>query len=46
MPTPVDGGYPIGYAVIDAQARVRYTTLDPGYLSHDFAIATMAGAVQ
>lgn len=46
MPTPVDGGYPIGYAVVDAQARVRYTTLDPGYLSHDFAIATMAGAVQ
>ena len=46
MPTPVDGGYPIGYAVIDAEARVRYATLDPGYLSHDFAIATMAAVVQ
>jgi hypothetical protein len=46
MPTPVDGGYPVGYAVVDARARIRYTTLDPGYLSHDFAIDTMSGAVQ
>ena len=46
MPTPLDGGYPIGYALIDARARVRYTTLDPAYLSHAFEVATMTEAVQ
>ena len=35
---PVDGGFPVGYAVIDAAGRVRYATLDPTYLDHPFEI--------
>lgn len=35
---PVDGGFPVGYAVIDASGRVRYATLDPTYLDHPFEI--------
>jgi hypothetical protein len=45
MREPVDGRYPVGYAVIDGQARLRYATLDPGYLSHPVGVSTMAGAV-
>jgi len=29
MPTPVDGGPPVGYALIDSAGRIRYRTLDP-----------------
>lgn len=42
---PRDGGAPVGYAVLDAQARIRYTTLDPLYLQHVDEVATMLGAV-
>lgn len=42
---PKDGGPPIGYAMIDGQARVRYVTLDPGYLDHAFELALIAKAV-
>lgn len=45
MRTPKDGGQPVGYAIVDRQARVRYTTLDPGYLQHGNEAATMAGAI-
>lgn len=45
MRTPKDGGLPVGYAIVDRQARVRYTTLDPGYLQHGNEAATMAGAI-
>lgn len=44
MRTPKDGGPPVGYAIIDRQARVRYATLDPGYLRHSEEDATMAAA--
>lgn len=27
--TPIDGGYPVGYAVVDRQGFLRYATLDP-----------------
>lgn len=27
--TPIDGGYPVGFAVIDRQGFLRYATLDP-----------------
>jgi len=43
---PVGGGYPIGYAVIDSQARVRYRTLDPTYLLHPFGIGTITRFVR
>lgn len=46
MPVPVDGGPPVGYAVVDARRVVRYTTLDPEYLKNAFEVATMAGAVR
>jgi alkyl hydroperoxide reductase subunit AhpC len=29
MRSPAAGGPPVGYAVVDAQSRIRYRTLDP-----------------
>lgn len=46
MPQPRAGGAPVGYAVIDAAARVRYATLDPAYEQHGFEVATIAGALR
>lgn len=45
MARPVDGGPPIGYAVIDAARRVRYATLDPAYLKNAFEVDVITGAV-
>jgi hypothetical protein len=45
MPEPVDGGRPVGYAVVDSERVVRYATLDPDYLKNAFEITTIAGAV-
>jgi hypothetical protein len=45
MPQPVDGGRPVGYAVIDSERVVRYATLDPDYLTNAFEIETILGAV-
>ena len=45
MPQPVDGGPPVGYAVVDSDRVVRYATLDPSYLSNSFEITTIVGAV-
>lgn len=45
MRTPKDDGAPIGYALVDRQARLRYATLDPGYLEHRGEDATLARAV-
>jgi hypothetical protein len=45
MPEPVDGGRPVGYAVVDSERVVRYATLDPYYLNNAFEVTTMAGAV-
>lgn len=38
---PVAGGFPIGYAVVDEQRRVRYATLDPSYGEHAFEVDTV-----
>lgn len=46
MPRPRDGGPPVGYAVIDDRARVRYATLDPEYLEHGFEVEILAGALR
>ena len=46
MPQPRDGGAPVGYAVIDRDARVRYATLDPTYPEHAFEIDIIAGALR
>ena len=45
LPTPVDGGPGIGYAVVGSDRRVRYSTLDPVYLENAFEIATIVGSV-
>lgn len=45
LPTPVDGGAGIGYAVVDSNRQVRYSTLDPVYLENAFEIATIVGSV-
>lgn len=45
LPTPVDGGPGIGYAVVDSDRQVRYATLDPAYLINAFEVATIVGAV-
>lgn len=46
MPVPVDGGPPVGYAVVDADSRVRFSTLDPAYLVNAFEVNVYTGAVQ
>jgi hypothetical protein len=45
MPRPVDGGRPVGYAVVDSDRVVRYATLDPSYLTNSFEVTTIVGAV-
>lgn len=32
--SPTDGGYPIGYVIIDSKGFIRYRTLDPLYMHH------------
>ncbi len=46
LPAAVDGGPGIGYAVVDADRVVRYSTLDPHYLDNGFELATIVGAVR
>ncbi len=46
LPTPVDQGPGIGYAVIDSERQVRYSTLDPSYADNAFEITTIVGAVR
>lgn len=45
MPTPRDGGSPIGYAVVDEARLIRYATLDPQYFDHVDEAATMLAGV-
>ena len=45
LPTPVDEGPGIGYAVVDSNRQVQYSTLDPVYLTNAFEIATIVGSV-
>ena len=45
MPTPIDGGSPIGYAVVDPARQVRYATLDPSYVKNAFEVDVITGAV-
>jgi len=45
MPTPVDGGPPVGYALIDTSGRIRYRTLDPRGAGGLDEVATMLADV-
>lgn len=46
MDRPKDGGAAIGYAVVDADGRVRYATIDPTWTRHDFEVGLIADAVR
>lgn len=46
MPRPVDGGPPVGYALVDAKGRIRYRTLDPRVAEGLGEVATMLGALR
>lgn len=46
LPTPVDGDFPVGYAVVDSDRVLRYSTLDPEYLDNAFEVDVITGAVQ
>lgn len=45
IPTPIDGGPPVGYAVVDPARQVRYSTLDPVYVKNAFEVDVITGAV-
>jgi len=44
LPRPNDGGFGVGYAVVDSTRTVRYSTLDPSWPSSGFEAATIVGA--
>ena len=44
MRRPRDGGFPVGYAVVDSVGRVRYPTLDPEVTDHLDEVETMVRA--
>lgn len=46
IPRPVDGGPPVGYAVVDPARTVRYSTLDPAYQDNAFEVDVITGAVR
>lgn len=41
---PIDGGAPVGYAIVDSQGYVRYRTLDPDFMHRANEIKLMLGA--
>lgn len=45
LPEPRDGGPGIGYAVVDRDRVVRYSTLDPAWADNAFEVATIVGSV-
>jgi len=44
MRVPLDGGPPVGYAIVDSSGLVRYQTLDPGVVEHLAEVRTMLWA--
>ena len=42
---PADGATPVGYAVVDAQGRIRYRTLDPTMADELDEVDTVVGAL-
>jgi hypothetical protein len=45
MRSPIDGGPPVGYAIVDKSGRVRYATLDPAYLDHSSEVELLTAAL-
>lgn len=46
LDVPRDGGPPVGYAVVDAEGRIRYRTLDPGVATRLGEVATIVAAAE
>lgn len=46
MRQPVDGGPPVGYAVVDQRGRIRYRTLDPSSAEGLSEVRTMVEALE
>lgn len=46
MARPEDGGPPIGYAIVDGSARVRYATLDPTWPRHGLEVRLITRAAR
>lgn len=44
LPEPIDGGPGVGYAIVDTDGVVRYSTLDPAWPDNAFEVTTMLGA--
>lgn len=40
---PVDGGYPVGYVLVDSSGFIRFRTLDPGYDKRAWEIVLLLG---
>jgi len=45
MRPPRDGGYPVGYAIVDTAGMIRYRTLDPHVTGHLADVRTMLRAL-
>lgn len=45
LPEPNDGRPGVGYAVVDSERVVRYSTLDPAWADNAFEVATIVGSV-
>lgn len=43
---PIDGGYPIGYVLVDRSGFIRFRTLDPGYDERGWEIRLLLGEVR
>lgn len=45
---PIDGGYPVGYALVDGSGFLRYSTLDPHCVGrgHNYEVKALLRAIQ
>lgn len=48
MNQPLDGGYPVGYALVDGDGFLRYRTLDPHCvgMGHNYEVKALLGALR
>lgn len=44
--SPIDGGYPVGYVLIDGQDFIRFRTLDPGFDRRAWEIKLLLGEMR
>lgn len=46
MRRPVDGGYPVGIAIVSSEGFAEYATLDPGWTTNTFECNLVLGGVR